>query len=75
MFNLRREPWNDPRVREAIRLMFNFEWSNQTLFYGLYDRINSVWENSWLAATGAPRRPKWRSCSRWSTKGCCPPPS
>ncbi len=54
MFNLRREPWNDPRVREAIRLMFNFEWSNQTLFYGLYDRINSVWENSWLAATGAP---------------------
>ncbi len=54
MFNLRREPWNDPRVREAVRLMFNFEWSNQTLFYGLYDRINSVWENSWLAATGTP---------------------
>jgi microcin C transport system substrate-binding protein len=54
MFNLRRATWQDPKVREAIRLMFNFEWSNETLFYGLYDRIHSVWENSWLAATGTP---------------------
>lgn len=54
LFNLRREKFKDPRVREAIGLMFNFEWSNQTLFYGLYTRVNSLWENSWLAATGAP---------------------
>jgi microcin C transport system substrate-binding protein len=54
LFNLRREKFQDPRVREALGLMFNFEWSDQTLFYGLYARINSVWENSWLAATGAP---------------------
>lgn len=54
MFNLRREKFQDPRVREALALMFNFEWSNETLFYGLYARINSVWENSWLAATGVP---------------------
>ncbi len=54
LFNLRREKFQDPRVREAIGLMFNFEWSNQTLFYGLYARINSVWENSWLAAEGKP---------------------
>jgi len=54
LFNLRREKFQDPRVREAIALMFNFEWSNETLFYGLYSRINSVWENSWLAATGVP---------------------
>ncbi len=54
VFNLRREKFQDPRVREAIGLMFNFEWSNATLFYGLYTRINSVWENSWLAAEGAP---------------------
>jgi microcin C transport system substrate-binding protein len=54
VFNLRREKFQDPRVREAIGLMFNFEWSNATLFFGLYARINSVWENSWLAATGAP---------------------
>ena len=52
LFNLRREKFQDPRVREAIGLMFNFEWSNQTLFYGLYQRINSVWENTAMAATG-----------------------
>lgn len=54
LINLRREKFHDPRVREAIGLMFNFEWSNETLFYGLYDRVNSVWENSVLEATGVP---------------------
>ncbi len=54
LFNLRREKFQDPRVREAVSLMFNFEWSNETLFYGQYARVNSVWENSWLAAVGAP---------------------
>jgi microcin C transport system substrate-binding protein len=54
MFNLRRDKFKDPRVREAISLMFNFEWSNKTLFFGLYTRINSIWENSYLAASGPP---------------------
>ncbi len=53
-FNLRREKLQDPRVREAIALMFNFEWSNETLFYGLYDRTDSFWENSPMEATGLP---------------------
>ncbi len=54
VFNMRREKFQDPRVREAIGLMFNFEWSNKTLFYGLYARINSFEENSELAAEGLP---------------------
>ncbi|MEZ5777866.1 MAG: extracellular solute-binding protein [Paracoccaceae bacterium] len=54
VMNLRRDKFSDPRVREAIGLMFNFEWSNETLFYGIYRRINSFWENSDLAATGLP---------------------
>jgi microcin C transport system substrate-binding protein len=54
VFNLRREKFQDPRVRQAVALMFNFEWSNETLFFGLYQRINSFWENSDLAATGLP---------------------
>ncbi len=54
VFNLRRAQFQDKRVREAIGLMFNFEWSNQTLFYGLYARIHSFWENSYLAAEGLP---------------------
>ena len=54
IFNLRREKFQDPRVREAIGLMFNYEWSNETLFYGLYERVHSFWDNSTLAATGLP---------------------
>lgn len=54
VFNLRRPQFQDPRVREAIGLMYNFEWSNEKLFYGLYARINSFWENSDLAAQGVP---------------------
>ncbi len=54
IFNLRREKFQDPRVREAIGLMFNFEWSNATLFYGIYDRINSYWGNSFMEAKGTP---------------------
>ncbi|TGD67648.1 ABC transporter substrate-binding protein [Tabrizicola sp. WMC-M-20] len=54
LFNLRREKFQDPRVREAIGLMFNYEWSNATLFYGIYARIDSIWENTWLEATGTP---------------------
>jgi microcin C transport system substrate-binding protein len=54
IFNLRREKFQDIRVREALGLMFNFEWSNETLFNGQYARIHSFWENSWLAATGTP---------------------
>ena len=52
VFNLRRDKFSDKRVREAIGLMFNFEWSNKTLFYGIYERINSFWENSYLKAEG-----------------------
>ena len=54
IFNLRRPNWQDPKVRQAIALMFNYEWSNQTLFYGLYDRLNSIWENTEMAAVGTP---------------------
>ncbi len=51
-FNLRRETLQDPRIREAIGMMFNFEWTNQTLFYDLYGRTDSFFENSDLEATG-----------------------
>ncbi|NOX38952.1 MAG: ABC transporter substrate-binding protein [Alphaproteobacteria bacterium] len=53
-FNLRRDKFKDPRVREALGMAFNFEWSNQALFYGIYSRTDSFWENSNLQATGMP---------------------
>ncbi|WP_227286831.1 extracellular solute-binding protein [Boseongicola sp. H5] len=54
IINLRREKFQDVRVREAIALMFNFEWTNQTLFYGLYEWNDSFWQNTDLAAEGLP---------------------
>ncbi len=54
VFNLDRPQWQDPRVREAVRLMVNFEWMNDSLFYGLYARPISFWDNSDLAASGVP---------------------
>lgn len=52
--NLERPQFQDPRVREAIALMFNFEWTNETLFYGFYSPIDSFWENTGLEASGLP---------------------
>jgi len=53
-FNLRLDKFKDPRVREAISMAFNFEWSNKTLFYDLYERTDSFFENSPMQATGTP---------------------
>ena len=53
-FNLRRAKFRDRRVRQAMDLAFDFEWTNKNLFYGLYDRTNSMFENSRLAAHDPP---------------------
>ncbi|MEM9434279.1 MAG: extracellular solute-binding protein [Pseudomonadota bacterium] len=54
VFNLDREKWQDPRTREAISMMFNFEWTNAALFDGLFARPISFWPNTDLAASGTP---------------------
>jgi microcin C transport system substrate-binding protein len=54
-YNLRRPLFQDPRVREALAYAFDFEWSNKNLFYGLYKRTRSYFDNSELAATGLPQ--------------------
>jgi len=56
VFNLRRDLFEDPRVRQAIGYAFDFEWSNKNLFYGQYARTRSFFENSELAATGLPSK-------------------
>lgn len=55
VFNMRRDIFMDPKVRQALAYGFDFEWSNKTLFYGLYTRTSSFFQNSDLAATGLPR--------------------
>lgn len=53
--NLRREKFQDARVRQALDLAFDFEWSNKNLFYGQYERVSSVFEGGDLEATGKPQ--------------------
>lgn len=52
--NTRRDMFKDPRVREALNYAFDFEWSNKNLFFGLYTRTASYFENSDLKAIGLP---------------------
>jgi microcin C transport system substrate-binding protein len=52
--NTRREQFKDIRVREAMDLAFDFEWSNKNLFYSLYKRTQSFLENSPMKASGLP---------------------
>lgn len=54
VFNLRRPIFEDRRVRKAISLLFDFEWSNKSLFHNAYARTDSFFDNSELGATGAP---------------------
>ncbi len=52
--NMRREKFKDIRVRQALDLAFDFEWSNRNLFFGLYKRTASFFENSDMKAAGPP---------------------
>ena len=54
VLNLRRPMFQDVRVRQAMILAFDFEWSNKTLFNGLYRRTRSYFQNSEMEATGLP---------------------
>lgn len=54
VFNIRKPMFQDVRVRKAISLLLDFEWSNKQLFNGAYTRTRSYFENSDMAATGLP---------------------
>ncbi len=53
-FNLRRAPFDDQRVRQAINLLYDFETIKRTILYNQYARINSYFPNSDYGVTGAP---------------------
>lgn len=54
VMNTRRPLFVDSRVREALGLAFDFEWTNRNLFNGQYTRTTSYFSNSELAASGTP---------------------
>lgn len=55
VFNTRRDLFKDKRVRKAISLALDFEWSNRNLFYNQYQRCDSYFSNSELASSGLPQ--------------------
>ncbi|WP_332688537.1 extracellular solute-binding protein [Bosea sp. (in: a-proteobacteria)] len=54
VFNTRRPAFADVRVREALAILFDFEWANRNLFYGVYRRAGSFFADSELSALGVP---------------------
>lgn len=54
VFNTRRSIFSDPRVREAFGFLFDFEWINRNLYYGLLTRSDSYFAGSDLSSAGRP---------------------
>ena len=55
IFNLGRDLLKDKRVRQAIALAYNFEWTNESLQYGLFEQRVSFSQNSPVMAEGVPQ--------------------
>jgi peptide/nickel transport system substrate-binding protein len=54
VFNSRRAVFNDPKVREALGYLFDFDWVNRSLFFGLLTRSDSYFAGSDLSSAGRP---------------------
>src|SRR5258708_6096483 len=54
VFNTRRAVFSDIRVREAISLLFDFQWINHSYFFDLYQRSASYFDGSELSSHGRP---------------------
>ncbi|MCU0789702.1 MAG: extracellular solute-binding protein, partial [Nitratireductor sp.] len=46
VFNTRKPVFADPKVRQALSMLFDFEWANKNLFFGAYKRTGSFWQGS-----------------------------
>ncbi|OTG69191.1 ABC transporter substrate-binding protein [Acinetobacter sp. ANC 4470] len=54
VMNNRRTPFNDIYFRQALTYVYDFEWQNKAYFYGQYQRLQSYFDGSELAARGKP---------------------
>jgi peptide/nickel transport system substrate-binding protein len=54
VFNTRRPIFSDIRVRQALTLLFDFEWINRNYFFGFYSRAGGYFAGSELSAYGRP---------------------
>ncbi|QHC90279.1 extracellular solute-binding protein [Pseudomonas chlororaphis] len=54
VFNLQKPMFQDRRVRQALAMLWDFEWSNRQMMRDLYIRQQSFFSNSALAARALP---------------------
>ena len=54
VFNLQRPQFQDRRVRQALAMLWDFEWSNRQMMRNLYVRQQSYFSNTDLAAWELP---------------------
>ncbi|WP_448196534.1 extracellular solute-binding protein [Pseudomonas putida] len=54
VFNLDRPQFKDRRVRQALAMLWDFEWSNRQMMRNLYIRQQSIFSNTPLAARELP---------------------
>src|SRR5690606_7113274 len=66
--NTRRAKFHDRRVRRALDLAFDFQWTNKNIFYGLYQRTASFFENSRMKAEGRPTEAELALLEPWRGK-------
>ena len=67
-FNLRKPVFKDPRVREAITLCFDFEWTNKNVMYSSYKRVTSRFQNTIMEAKGKPGPEELKLLEPWRGK-------
>jgi len=70
-FNLRRLPFANRNVRQALMLAFDFEWLNRTLLHQGYVRTSGMFSKSALAPAGLPSPEELKLLGPW--RGKVPP--
>ncbi len=72
VFNTRRAMFSDIRVRQALTLLFDFEWVNRNYFFGLYKRAAGFFAGSELSAYGRPADARERALLKPFAAGIAP---
>ena len=72
VFNTRRPMFSDIRVRQALALLFDFEWINRNYFFGLYSRAGGYFAGSELSAYARPADDRERTLLKPYASGIPP---
>jgi len=66
--NMRKKQFNDIRVRKALTLLFDYEWTNKKIFHDAYERNQTYYPNSEAGAEGPPSPQEIALLHPWKNK-------